>query len=240
MCEGNATLNSKVHVLSNYDDNGVFRHLSLAEIQEYLEKWQKQTGNKIGCVVIDHIGALAKKGTDNENQDLMTICHSMKAFAVQLNVLLVMQSQTSREKAGWGDIDLNKDSAYGTATFEWYCDYLITIHQPLKRCHAEPACPTVTAFKFCKIRHKKAKLDVIKEDVLYYLYFDSNNEVLRDMTQSEEAAFKYFLTKATNLRKLDRKKELLEYKSTIQTGDVNAEKTRPATGNAVPSTKSTH
>jgi len=213
MCGGNTTLNSKVHVLSNYDVNGDFRHLSLKEIQEYLEKWQKTTGNKIGCVIVDHIGALAKKGTDDENQDLMTICHSMKAFAVQLNILLIMQSQTSREKAGIGDLELNKDAAYGTSTFEWYCDYLITLWQPLKRCHSEEACPTVTAFKFCKIRHKKAKQDVIKEDVPYFFYFDSDKELLRDMTQSEEVSFNYFLPRSTNKRKMDRKTELVEYKS---------------------------
>lgn len=213
MSDGNETLNSKVHVLSNYDDNGGFRHLSLAEIQDYLEKWQKTTGNKIGCVVVDHIGALAKKGSNDENQDLMTICHTMKAFAIQLNILLVMQSQTSREKAGIGDLELNKDAAYGTSTFEWYCDYLITIWQPLKRCHNEEACPTVTAFKFCKIRHKKAKKDIIKEDVPYYLYFDSNKELMRDMTQTEETSFRYFLPRATNKRKADRKTEILEYKS---------------------------
>lgn len=213
MCEGSSTLNGKVHVMSNYDDDGNFRHLSLSEIQEYIEKWQKTTGNKVGCIVIDHIGALKKKGTSDENQDLMAICHSMKAFAVQTNTLLVMQSQTSREKAGIGDLELDKDAAYGTSTFEWYCDYLITIWQPLKRCHSEQACPTVTAFKFCKIRHKRAKLDVIKEDVPYYLYFDSEKEQLRDMTQSEETSFKFFLSKATNKRKADRKTELLEYTS---------------------------
>jgi KaiC/GvpD/RAD55 family RecA-like ATPase len=213
MCGGDTSLNSKVHVISNFDNNGNFRNLSLTEIQDYITKWKETTGNKVGCVVIDHIGALKKKGTDNENQDLMSICHAMKAFAVQTDTMLVMQSQTNRQKAGIGDLELDKDAAYGTTTFEWYCDYLITIWQPLKRCHAEEACPTVTAFKFCKIRHKKAKQDVIKEDVPYYMYFDSEKEQLRDMTQDEETSFKYFLPKATNKRKLDKKTEVLEYQS---------------------------
>lgn len=213
MSQGNTTLNDKVHIMSNYDDEGNFRHLSFNEIREYIEKWQKTTNNKIGCIVIDHIGALKKKGSNDENQDLMTICHSMKAFAVQTNTLLIMQSQTSREKAGIGDLELNKDAAYGTMFFEAYCDYLITLWQPLKRCHSEQACPTVTAFKFCKIRHKKAKKDVIKEDEPYFFYFDSNTELLRDMTQDEVTSFKYFLPKATNKRKADRKTELVEYKS---------------------------
>lgn len=213
-------LHKKIHVLSNYDDEGNFRHLSLNEIQTYILDWQKETGNKVGCVVIDHIGVLKKKGSNDENQDLMTICHSMKAFAVQTNTLLIMQSQTSREKAGIGDLELNKDAAYGTLMFEAYCDYLITLWQPLKRCHMEETCPTVTAFKFCKIRHKKAKKDIIQEDVPYYFYFDSNNELLRDLTQDEKTSFDFYLPKATNKRKADRKTELIEYKS-VPYGETN-------------------
>ena len=177
MCGTDTGLHKKVHVLSNYDAEGNFRHLSLDELREYIDRWQTETGNKVGCVVIDHIGALKKKGAKDENQDLMAICHAMKAFAVKLNVLLVMQSQTSREKAGIGDLELNKDAAYGTLFFESYCDYLITLWQPLKRMHSVPECPTVTAFKFCKIRHKKARQDVIQEDVCYYFYFDCGQRV---------------------------------------------------------------
>jgi len=211
LCGDNTSLHEKVHILSNYDDDGNFRHLSFDEIREYVEHFQKTLNVKIGCIVIDHIGALKKKDKDGENQDLMSICHAMKAFAIQTNTLLVMQSQTSREKAGIGDLELNKDAAYGTMYFEAYCDYLITLWQPLKRCHAEPGCPTVTAFKFCKIRHKKAKLDRIQEDVPYFLYFDSDKEHFRSMTQDEMTSFSFFQTKAVGLRKRDRKTDIVQY-----------------------------
>ena len=221
MSQGDESLHEKVHIMSNYDDEGGFRHLSFDEIREYIERFQKEKGLKIGCVVIDHIGALKKKGKLGENQDITDICHTMKAFAVQTNTLLVMQSQTNREKAGIGDLELNKDAAFGTVFFESYVDYLITMHQPLKRCHAEEGCPTVTAFKFCKIRHKKANKDIIKEDVCYYLRFDPDTELLRDMNQDEVTAFNYFLPKATNLRKQDRKTDLIKYQSVPYTaGEV--------------------
>jgi hypothetical protein len=213
MCGEDESLHEKMHIMSNYDESGNFRHLSFEEIRDYIETWQKSTGKKAGCIVVDHIGALKKKGKDGENQDLMDICHSMKAFAVQTNTFLIMQSQSSREKAGIGDLELNKDAAYGTVYFESYCDYLVTLWQPIKRCHSEEGCPTVTAFKFCKIRHKKARQDVIQEDVCYYLSFDSDTEQMRDMTQDEETSFKYFLPKATNKRKMDRKTEILTYQS---------------------------
>ncbi len=220
MCGTDVGLHDKVHIISNYDEVGNFRHLSFDEIKEYIEKWQKTTGKKVGCVVVDHIGALKKKGKDGENQDIMDICHSMKAFAVQTNTLLIMQSQTSRSKAGIGDIELDKDAAYGTVYFESYCDYLITLWQPLKRCANEEACPTVSAFKFCKIRHKKTKQDIIQEDVLYYMYFDSETERFRPLTEDEKVSFTFFLTKSTNKRKSDRRVEVSEYVSVPQEKQV--------------------
>lgn len=213
MCGADESLHSKVHVVSNYDKNGAFRHLSFDDIREYIDTFQKKTKAKVGCVVVDHIGALKKKGKNGENQDLMEICHAMKAFAVQTNTLLIMQSQASREKAGIGDLELNKDAAYGTVYFESYCDYLITLWQPLKRCHHETSCPVVTAFKFCKIRHKKSNKDLIKEDVCYRLIFDPETEQLRDITQQEKKAFDFWLKTATNRRKSDRKSDIIPYTS---------------------------
>ncbi len=212
MCGDKEYLYEKVQVLSNYDDTGSFRHLSLTEIRDYIFRYQDVTGRKVGCIVIDHIGALKKKGKEGENQDLMEICHMMKSFAIETNTMLVMQSQAPRAKAGIGDLELDKDAAYGTMYFEAYCDYLITMHQPLKRCYAEGA-PTVTSIKFCKIRHKKQGLDKIQEDVCYKLYFDSKTEHLRELTQDEDKSFTFFLNKATNKRKQDRKTDLVEYRS---------------------------
>ncbi len=214
MCGTNTTLHEKVHVISNYNDDGSFRHLSLTEIKDYLLKFHEVTGKKIGCVVIDHIGALKKKGQDGENQGIIDICHEMKAFAIQTNTMLVMQSQSAREKSGIGDLELGKDAAYGTVFFESYCDYLITIWQPIKRCYSEDGCPALTAFKFCKIRHKKKGMDEINEDVPYLLRFDTATEHFNSLTQSEETKAAFWIQKATNLRKLDRKTDVLPYKST--------------------------
>lgn len=213
MCGTNTKLYEKVHVMSNYDENGGYRHLSFDDIKDYLIKFQQVTGKKIGCVVIDHIGALKKKAGDGSFQGVEDICHQMKAFAIQTNTLLIMQSQTNREKAGVGDLELNKDAAYGTVFFESYCDYLMTIWQPLKRCYMENGCPTISAFKFCKIRHKKKGLDRIEEDTCYKMYFDPVTERLRDLTQNEEKAFDFFNQKCVNKRKQDRKTDIIPYKS---------------------------
>ena len=212
MCQEKPDMLSKVRLISNYKEDGSFRHLSLEEIKMDILNHQQKTGRKVGCVVIDHIGALKKKGKNGENQDLMDICHAMKSFAIETNTLLVMQSQAPREKAGIGDLELNKDAAYGTMYFEAYCDFLVTIWQPLKRCYKDGA-PTVTAFKFCKIRHKKQGTDAIMEDVCYKVIYDPVTEKLRELTKNEEDSFTFFLSQATNKRKQDRKTDLVEYVS---------------------------
>jgi hypothetical protein len=124
-----------------------------------------------------------------------------------------MQSQTSREKAGIGDLELDKDAAYGTVYFECYCDFLMTLWQPVKRMHSQESCPTVTAFKFCKIRHKKPKRDVIQEDVPYFCFFDTENEIIRELTEDENKSFKYWLPKAIRKRNADKQTDIVEYQS---------------------------
>lgn len=210
--QGDDRLHDKVHVISNYESDGSFRHLSLDDIREYILNFQKSTGKKIGTVVIDHIGALKTKTKDGQNQGIIDICHKMKSFAVETNTLVIMQSQAPREKAGIGDLELNKDAAYGTVFFESYVDYLLLCWQPVKRLYSRGA-PTTLAYKFGKIRHKKQGEDVIQEDVRYCLYFDTNTEQLREMTQSEEKSLAWFNAQAIKLRKEDRKLELIEYVS---------------------------
>lgn len=220
MCGDNESMHDKVHIISNYGDTGNFRNLALGSIKDYLMKFKETTGKRIGCVVIDHINALAKITKNGENQGLMDICKEMKGFAVQLDTMLVMQSQAPREKAGIGDLELNKDAAYGTVLFESFCDYLVTLWQPLKRCYQEDGCPTVMAFKFCKIRHKKQGYDKLQEDTRYTLYFDVLNQRLRPMTQTENQSFDFFNTRATSKRKQDNKTEVLTYKSTEWTANA--------------------
>lgn len=228
LCGTDTHLHEKVHVLSNYDEDGNFRHLSFDDIKEYILAFQKQTKRKIGCVVIDHIGALHKKTKDGENQGLMDICHEMKAFAINTNTLLIMQSQSTREKAGIGDIELNKDAAYGTMYFEAYTDYLMTIWQPLKRCYANTSCPTVMAYKFCKIRHKKKGADLLSEDTRYLIMFDPETGGMRELNQEEEIKFKHYNNVATNLRKQDSKKDVLTYVSNLRRPDSSPNSGRPS------------
>jgi len=205
--QGNDKLHDRVHVLSNYNEDGSYRNLSLSEIETYIVDLEKRLNTKVGCVVIDHIGVLKKQSKEGENQGLIDVCHGMKAFAKRTNTFLVMQSQTSREKAAGGDVELDKDAAYGTSMFEWYCDYVVTTWQPLKRIYTQAPNMLCSAFKYAKIRHKNTRRDAIKEDAVYILMFDPESELLSEMTQIDEEAYETWSSIATNIRNKDRRRE---------------------------------
>ena len=231
MCGEDTTLHKKVHIISNYDKKGTFRDLSLADIKNYILKYKKKTGRQVGCVVIDHIGVLCNTNRLGQDEGVKQIAKDMKSLAIETNTFVIMQSQTSREKAGVGDLELNKDAAFGTSVFENFCDYLVTLWQPVKQMYSKGA-PTVMAFKFCKIRHKNQLKDVIKEDVPYTMYFNPETELVRQITQDEEKSFTFFLQQAINKRKADRKTEIIPYKSARWDGkdtDVTIDSDRPTT-----------
>lgn len=212
MCGPKTQLHNKVHIISNYTTEGVFRDLSLDDIKQHILEFKENTGKKVGCVVIDHIGVLCNNNKLGVEEGLKGIAKSMKGFAMETDTFLIMQSQTSREKAGIGDLELNKDAAFGTSVFENFCDYLVTLWQPLKRVYTLGA-PTILSYKFCKIRHKVQGKDVLQEDTPYSVVFDPSNQLIREMTENEERGMVYWVGQATNRRKLDRKTDVVNYTS---------------------------
>lgn len=212
ICQGNESLFDKIHIVSNYADDGTFRHFSIDTIEEYLLNFQLKTKYKVGATVVDHIGVLAKESRNGENDGLIGVCRKMKAVAVKVNIMLIMLSQAPREKAGIGDLELDKSAAYGTVFFESFLDYCLCLWQPLKRMYAQGA-PTIMAIKFAKIRHKKQGRDRIQEDTCYQLFFDPETERLRELTQAEEESCPFWVGKATNARKQDRKTDVVAYES---------------------------
>lgn len=209
----NTSSYEKIHILSNENSDGSKRDLSLHDIQAYILDFEKRKGIKIACVVLDHIGILRMVTKNGENQGLMDTCRELKGFARALNVLFIVQSQSSREKAGDGDIELFKGAAYGTQHFESYMDFLIVVWSPLKRRYDDPACPTVMAYKFVKIRFKTIGKDNIIEDQPYRLFYDGATENLRAMTQKEEESFTFFAAQCNTIRNRDRKSGIVPYKS---------------------------
>ncbi len=213
MCGSNTEWHHKVHILDNYNEDGSYRNLSLTEIQEYIIQFQKERNIKVGCVCLDHIGILRQENKKGEYQGLRDVCSQLKAFAISTNTLFFVQSQTNREKAGVGDLELFKDAAFGTQSFESFLDFMIVAWQPLKRCYDMEGCPKITAYKFAKIRFK-SKNDKLIEDQVYRLSFDQDIETFKEMTEAEEKSFSMYNSSAINKRKRDRKTDVIEYRST--------------------------
>lgn len=202
----NNTLHEKVHVLSMHDENGICRDLTLEIIKQDILNLEKTTGKKVGCVVIDHIGCLDKEPGRTDIEKLMNAARSMKSFALETKTFLIMQSQSSRAKAAWGDVEIDMDAAYGTAKFENYCDYVMTTWQPLRRVQAD-ANIYVNAFKYCKIRELNAKEDKVKLNKVYGMIFDKETESLRKILKDELPAIGYWSKQADQDRKKDTKKD---------------------------------
>lgn len=207
ICEGNDSNHDKVHVLGNYNPDGTYKNLSLADIEEHVVRLEKETNAKVGCVCIDHVGVLKKENQNGEFAALSDIFYMMKAVAKRTNTFLIMQSQTSREKAGIGDLELDKDAAFGSSTFEWFCDWVVTTWQPLRRIYPENPGMTITAFKMPKMRHKNALKDRMNEEAVYALKFNPVNERLDFMTTEEKKQYDLWSKKADILRNKDRKRE---------------------------------
>lgn len=212
ICDGDTSLYDRIHIISNYNDNGTYVGFSMASIEEHINNYQKTSGFKVGTAIVDHIGVLDKQVKNGENDGLIGICREMKAVAVRTNTMIVMLSQAPREKAGIGDLELDKSASYGTVFFESFVDYLICLWQPLKRVYTEGS-PTIMALKFGKIRHKRQGKDVIQEDVRYQFFFDPETERLRELTQAEEKSANFYMNRALNERKKDRKTDVLTYVS---------------------------
>lgn len=212
MCNNDDTLYDRIHIVSNYNDDDTYNHFSMASIEEHILKFEQETKYKVGAIVIDHIGVLDKQTKNGENDGLIGVCREMKRVAVQTKTMMIMLSQAPREKAGSGDLELDKDAAYGTVFFESFVDYCLCLWQPLKRVYSRGA-PTIMAFKFAKIRHKKQNKDVIKEDIRYQLFFDPQTELLRELTQEEEDSLKTYMNLAKNERLSDKKSDIVAYVS---------------------------
>lgn len=202
----NTALHDLVYFLDQHDENGINRELTLEKIKNDILLLEKNVGKKVGSVVVDHIGCLSYEEGRTEYDKLMNACRMMKSFALETKTFLVMQSQSSREKAGaYADLEIDKDAAYGTTKFENYCDYIVTTWQPLARVQ-HLSDNLVNAFKYCKIRELDTVRDKIKLNQVYAMAFDKATESLRKIRRDELAAIGYWNQQATAERNRDRKK----------------------------------
>ena len=222
--ENGDKLQNKLYLIDNQAEDGSFKNLSLEDIKNEIITLESITGEKVGCVVIDNINILDKGLKDSrsretyENQTLMKVCKDMKAFARMLDIYLIMQSQTSREKAGeLCNVPLYQDAAYGTSKFEAYCSYVTTIWQPLREVYPniqvdwelsdyQQDC-RLLALRYCKVRFQD-KNDKIKPNDVVLLRYNIENDTLTDLNVDDQEVYnKYHPLAMELLKKKKREKE---------------------------------
>jgi hypothetical protein len=137
------------------------------------------------------------------------MCRIMKVVAESLNCFLVVQNQSTIERAGHGDTPMGLNAAYGAANYAWFCDYIITVWQPLKRVQSETAL-TASGWQYSKIREVGTN-DATREYTRHSIYFDIPSGDFRPLTEIEEDEFNTFVEKANALRKADTDNKTTQY-----------------------------
>lgn len=196
----------------------------------------KRTGKEAGVLVIDHIDAMegdfdltikpdfnagnSKYVERFRGQDKKTvvlnkdgILQKLKALAQDLNVFLIIQSQTTKDKDGGGDVPLDKNAAFGSSKFEWYCDMIITICQPLNRLldHCKEHNLYVTSYRYAKIREKYPDKDGILENQDKLLKYLPDTHDFVGLTDKDKEIFDELVIKAAALRNLQKEKKSTKF-----------------------------
>lgn len=222
-------LAERFYVVSNEDEEGNARYLNLQDIYSYVKDISKATGKKVKGIAIDHVGIINKSIDIKRKPDFGLVTRDdlgfgnnrtlsdreltkfIKTMAKELDAFTIVQSQTTKEKAGEGDTALGLGAAFGVAQFEWDMDYVVTIWQPLKRVRSKTEL-TITAFQYAKNRyvHKKDRINVMDPRVMY---IDLDTGRFRSLSQEEFDEFLQLNKEANMLRKLAEKKEGSAYQN---------------------------
>lgn len=210
---------NRLYVIDNEQTD---ERIGWQHIVRYVEDTCAALDKKPGCIIIDHFKALSNKidtkiqpnfdvsfdmhsGLGSiKNISINEMCRLINAVAKRLDAFLIVQNQSTKGRAGDGDLPMGIDAAHGAADFEWFCDYIITVWQPLKKVQ-DITTLTTTAWQYCKIR-ETGENDNVFVYTPYVLKFEKATGDLRKLTEAELDEFRRSLEVANERRK-DTKKQ---------------------------------
>jgi hypothetical protein len=201
---GNPAAQERLHIATNWTPDGKRRYINLQDIVEIAKHTTHRTGKKVGAIAIDHLGMLnttidtrrspnfgfseassMSRYKRTISLDVKQLCLSLAEVAQTIDCFLIIQSQTTKEKAGSGDKPLEMNAAYGAAAFEWICDYVVTCWQPLLRVYDRTPL-RVLAWRYAKIREIRPD-DPIQRGQACLVHYDGHNGDMRRLTGDEYA-----------------------------------------------------
>lgn len=231
LTSGRPEFMNRLYVISNEDADGKARHIGLQEVYWYSRDLQKSTGKKIGAIAIDHLSIMSRHintqkqpifnafggGVESVRGDNVVLSREMmvskfKEIAKALDIFVILQSQTTKDKDGGGDLPLGKNAAYGISQFEWYCDYILTFWRPIKRVQDRTNLLAM-AWQYAKIRHQH-KEDSVKETTHYILGFNQIDGSFYKFSDAESEMIKQLIVEANGLRKAEENKQTVNYQNT--------------------------
>ena len=219
-------LSKRLYVISNEDDTGNPKHMSLQHIYWYCKDLEKVTGHKIAAIAIDHISVINPAIDVSKQPDFGMVAEMEGAFgnmrsvsnrkmpqllkelAKQLDTFLLIQSQTSKANGAHGELPLGVGAAFGASQFEHFIDYLITICQPIRRVYHKTDL-RILGWQYAKNRHA-AKGDVVTPYSMRVLKVDLDTGGLSQLDPDETEEVKRLNIECENLRKGEEKKKGVE------------------------------
>lgn len=207
---------------------------NLQTLYKIVRDTERRTGKKVAAVCIDHLDAMdgdvdiriepnfsahKSKYVDRwlgKTKVILSkdgLCQKFKKFAEKLDVFLIVQSQTTKDKDGGGDVPIEKNAAFGTSRFEWYSDYVIGIWRPLNRImdRCKAANLYITAFQYTKVRQQKAGKDRVEVNQYQVLKFVPELEEFTDLTSEDKDKFDELIEEAVQIRQIQEKKMSKKY-----------------------------
>jgi hypothetical protein len=220
---GNAAAQERLHIATNWTPEGKRRYINLQDIVEIAKHTMHRTGKKIGAIAIDHL-AMINPVIDTRrspnfgfseassmsrykrtiNLDIKQLCLSLAELAQTLDCFLIIQSQTTKEKAGHGDKPLEMNAAYGAAAFEWICDYVVTCWQPLLRVYDQTPL-RLLAWRYAKIREIRPD-DPVQRGQACLVHYDGHTGDMRRLTGDEYTEAQNWLAQVEEMLKEASKK----------------------------------
>lgn len=232
----NSPLTERLFVIGSMDDEGMPRNIGLQEIYEYSKEITRDTGKKIGALIIDHFhiisthinvnkhpnfGIESEQGTGYGNQrnlSLNGLATQLKSLVKTLDTFGILLTQTTKEK-GVGDQPIAKDGAYGCSQFEWIMDRIVTIWQPLMRIQSRTPLRFL-AYQYVKIREKHED-DRIYECDPKLLTYDLKSGNLTPPTSDQYQVFLDLEPEADEARNNAKKKQGMIYSLPIDLESID-------------------
>jgi len=191
-------ISDRFFIIENYDEKGVAKSLTVAEVKLQLKLIKEAVGERLIAYALDHLHELNVNGSNDYNP----VCRDLKNLTVELDTHGFILSQTTKGK-GIGDIPVPKDGCFGTSRYENLMTNIITIFQPLKRVSSQCNMP-VLGWQYAKIRYKNNQ-DKAREGMNYCLMFDYETEDLRELSSAEKAEFMIWYEQVQELRQNEEK-----------------------------------